>query len=119
MKRYTDSQRRRMVQSFEGSGESAVAFCRRRGVSTVSLAQWRKRYGESPAEPGGAPQTGSPWLPVMLTGPSDRQTAEGGVLYVLISGSARLEVAAGFSLREVSQLWQLLGGGVPESDHTL
>jgi hypothetical protein len=33
-----------VVKDFECGGIRAAEFCRRRGMSTVSLAQWRHRY---------------------------------------------------------------------------
>ena len=114
MRRYTDSQRQHIIRSFAASGQSAAAFCRQHGVSTVTLAQWRKRYGQSRQEPAAAPRPDRSWLPVVITGPGDSSPAESR-RYVMSVGGCRLEVPAGFAPGEVAQLWQLLAGAAPES----
>jgi hypothetical protein len=49
MRRYTEIERQRIVQAFESSTLSASAFCLREGVSTVTLARWRKRCPQETA----------------------------------------------------------------------
>ena len=114
MRRYTDSQRQHIIRSFAASGQSAAAFCRRHGVSTVTLAQWRKRFGQARQEPVAASGMAPSWLPVVITGPGDSSPAESR-RYVMSVGPCRLEVPAGFAPGEVAQLWQLLAGAAPES----
>jgi hypothetical protein len=82
MRRYTDAERRRAVKDFECGGISAAEFCRRRGMSSVSLAQWRRRYsGNAHSVPSAVP----PWLPVVIAdaGPP---TGDANVAYVMIAG---------------------------------
>ena len=107
MKRYTEGERRRLVLEYEGSPGSATAFCRKRGVSVGSLAEWRRRYraaGEGTKE--GAIR-GS-WLPVVLetvsTGPSEMHG------YVLENAAgSRMEVPERFNIDEVRALWKVIG----------
>ncbi len=40
---------RSMLQAHSQSGLSQEAFCRREGVSTTSLSNWRKRLGDDAA----------------------------------------------------------------------
>ena len=114
MRRYTETERQRIVRAFEASGLSATTFCRRWGVSTVTLAQWRKRFERTPGPAALVPASPAPWLPVVLTGAGSPPAATGAVCYRLVCGDFRLEVPAGFSPGEVRQLWQLLAGGMPE-----
>jgi hypothetical protein len=108
MNRYTETERQYMVRAFEGSGESAAAFCRRQGVSTVSLAQWRKRYAGR--HPVSGPAAASSWVPVVLTDAGAPAVAAGGVCYRMACGDFQLEVPGGFAPDEVRQLWELLAG---------
>jgi hypothetical protein len=83
MRRYTDAERRRAVKDFECGGIRAAEFCRRRGVSSVSLALWRRRYsGSTHCSPADAP----PWPPVVIVdaGP---QAVDVSVVYVMIAGT--------------------------------
>lgn len=116
MRRYTESERQRIVSTFESSGLSASAFCRRRGVSTVTLAQWRKRFQRpaGPAAPARAQGAGASWLPVVITGAASPQTGRGAASYLMVCGERRLEVPQGFAPGEVRQLWQLLTEGRPD-----
>jgi transposase-like protein len=63
MRRYTDAERRRAVKDFERASFSAAEFCRRRGMSSVSLSQWRRRYsGNAHCATAAIP----PWHPVVI-----------------------------------------------------
>jgi hypothetical protein len=82
VRQYIDAERRRAVKDFECGGIRAAEICRRRGVSSVSLAQWRRRYsGNAHYSPGAVP----PWLPVGIAdeGPP---TVDANVVYVMIAG---------------------------------
>ena len=119
MKRYSETERRRLVRAFDESGESAAAFCRRQGVTAVTLAQWRKRYSPPAgvaASPGPRPkpQSGPSWLPVVLSDGAGVPAGPDGPLYRMGRGDLRLEVPAGFDPGEVRQLWELLVSAVPE-----
>jgi hypothetical protein len=110
MRRYTDAERRRAVKDFECGGISAAEFCRRRGMSSVSLAQWRRRYsGNAHSVPAAVP----PWLPVVIAD-ADQPAADSGVVYVMIAGTRRLEVPPGFSPADVQVLWSILNGGAAQ-----
>jgi transposase-like protein len=118
MRRYTEPERQRIVRAFESSGLSATAFCRRRGVSTVTLAHWRKRC-QQPAITS-APDTmrPAPWLPVVLTDAGSLPALREGSPYLMVCGDRRLEVPPGFAPGEVRQLWQLLAEGRPALTHS-
>ncbi len=45
MKRYTERELERLVVESESWNGSVADFCRQSGVSVVSLALWRRRYG--------------------------------------------------------------------------
>ena len=55
-KHRTAQQRREMVEAFERSGLSQAAFCAREGVSTGSLANWRRDLRGDASTP--APRVG-------------------------------------------------------------
>jgi hypothetical protein len=91
MRRYADAERRRAVKDFECGGISASEFCGRRGMSSVILAQWRRRYsGNAHSVPAAVP----PWLPVVIAdaGPP---TVDPSVVYVMIAGTRRPVPAIG------------------------
>ena len=110
-KRYTETERKDFISQFHRSHLSASAFCRARGISTVSLALWRKRYAAHcpcPTQPDAAADGGAPsWVPVLVredvTRPPPVMTC-----YVLAADAGRLEVPSGFDAREVAALWQVL-----------
>ena len=119
MRRYTETERRRIVRAFESSGLSATAFCRRRGVSTVTLAHWRKRYPWTTATPAPGATRPAPWLPVVLTGAGSLSALREESRYLMVCGDCRLEVPPGFAPGEVRELWQLLAEGRPALTHRL
>ena len=105
MKRYSKVERVEIVREHERSGQSAVAFCRQRGVSAGSLANWRKRYvGAEPRTP--AVGEVLPWIPVVVT--MDGVDSDKAAGYVLAAEGLRLEVPGGFDPEETRVLWQLL-----------
>jgi transposase-like protein len=55
-KHRTGQQRREMVEAYERSGLSQAAFCEREGVSTGSLANWRRDLRGDASTP--APRVG-------------------------------------------------------------
>jgi hypothetical protein len=69
------------VKDFECGGISAAEFCRRRGMSSVSLAQWRRRYSGNAHSPTAVPS----WLPVVIAGAGPPK-ADASVVYVMIAG---------------------------------
>ncbi len=118
MRRYTEIERQRIVQAFESSTLSASAFCLREGVSTVTLARWRKRCPQETAI--SAPRRTPPasWLPVVLSDAGSPPPPRDGSRYLMVCGDCRLEVPPGFAPGEVRQLWQLLAGATgPTESH--
>jgi Transposase len=108
MRRYPDSERRRIVRDFNSSGLSAAAFCRRRGVSTVTLANWRRRFAHGDVAAEMTDQVSRPsWLPVVISGEGSSPFAR-DVVYRMLCGECRLEVPSGFAPGEVRQLWEML-----------
>jgi len=82
MSRYTDAERRRAVKDFECGGIRAAEICRRRGMSSVSLALWRRRYsGNTHSVPAAVPS----WLPVVIAD-ADPPPVDVNVVYVMIAG---------------------------------
>jgi len=112
-KRYTEAERKDFVSQFHHSHLSASAFCRAQGISTASLALWRKRYaaktqlsaGALPATDCAAPA----WVPVLVR--EDATSPPPAAGYVLAADTGRLEVPRGFDAREVAVLWQVLSAG--------
>jgi len=107
MKRYSKAERIKIIREHGRSGQSAAAFCRDRGVSAGSLADWRKRYSD--LGPGATMDGGvSPWIPVVVTG----SVGNGGMVtgYVLAVEGLRLEVPRGFDPEETRVLWQIVSG---------
>lgn len=45
MKKYTPEQIVTMLREVETGDETVEVFCRRKGISTVSLYRWRAKYG--------------------------------------------------------------------------
>jgi len=105
MKRYSEAQRVGFVTEHELSGLGAAEFCRRRGISTVSLTNWRRRQSQQKTT---RPPTGAQWLPVTIRGPGAEAGAAKPGGYVLSLAQARLEVPRGFDPDEVRSLWRLL-----------
>ena len=91
MRRYTETERQRIVRAFESSGLSATAFCRRRGVSTVTLAHWRKRYPRAAATSAPDTTLPAPWLPVILTDAASPPSLREASRYLMVCGDCRLE----------------------------
>ena len=118
MRRYIETERQRIVRAFESSGLSAAAFCRRRGVSTVTLAHWRKRYPQSATASTPVATRPAPWLPVILTDAGSPPSLREASRYLMVCGDCRLEVPPGFAPGEVRQLWQLLAEGRPALTHS-
>ncbi|MEN9283159.1 MAG: hypothetical protein RLZZ179_652 [Verrucomicrobiota bacterium] len=66
---------------FECGGIRAAEFCRRRGMSSVSLAQWWRYSGSTHSVPAAVP----PWLPVVIAS-AGPPTEDSGAVYVMIAG---------------------------------
>jgi hypothetical protein len=99
---YTEEQRIALVREHAESGLGAAAFCRLRGVSAGSLAEWRRRYG-APGQAGAADAAGG-WVSL---GVGDAP-AEAPAGYVLDLARGRLELPRGFHCGEARLLCELL-----------
>lgn len=106
MKRYTERERRELLNEYKAWNGSAAAFCRKRRVSVGSLALWRRRY--EAASVGAKDESGAGvWLPVVLE--SAGRGAGELERYVLESAAgARLKVPGSFDIAEVRRLWALI-----------
>lgn len=107
MKRYTEAERKQFISQFQRSAMSTAAFCRARGISTVSLGLWRRRYGSTRRVADVAPAPA--WVPVLLRPePPAPPHFERPAGYALTAASGRLEVPLGFDAREVAALWRIM-----------
>jgi hypothetical protein len=83
---------------FEASGLSRAAFCRREGISTMTLLRWVKEFGGAPR-----PATGAGFVEVRL----DAGSPQGGFELELARGR-RLRIPPGFSVADLERLLALL-----------
>lgn len=106
MKRYTERERRQLLNEYKAWNGSAAAFCRKRRVSVGSLVLWRRRY-EAASDRSKDDSGGGAWLPVVLESlGSGGREAE---CYVLESATgARLKIPGNFELAAVRRLWELI-----------
>ena len=73
-------------------------------MSSVSLGQWCRRYT---GKPGGDQAADAAWLPVVVSGGLTPEP-EQRTVYVMTTGTCRLEVSPGFNPQEVRSLWEIL-----------
>lgn len=100
--RYTVGQRQQLLEAFERSGLSAMAFTKQHGVSYQTFIAWlRKRRQSSEDLPPGVPA----FAEVMLQDPPPAPNA--GLRIVLPCGTA-LEVASRAALPLAAELLQSL-----------
>ena len=106
MKRYTERERRQLLDEYQDWKGSAADFCRKRRVSAGSLSLWRRRYG-AVAKGSNEDAGGRAWLPVVL-----EAAGRGGgeaERYVLESATgARIKVPGNFDMVEVRRLWEMI-----------
>lgn len=89
---------RRVLRRWKASGLSQAAFCRRAGITTVTLGRWRREFGDGDGGPRGG------FVEVRL-GPS-----AGSAAYDLELASGRhLRIPAGFDAQELERLLAVLG----------
>jgi transposase-like protein len=91
---------RRIVDEQRSSGLGAAAFCRRHGISAVSLYAWRRRL----AQAAGA----GVFVEAKVVDPSPAESA--GAIEVCLRGGRRLRVGGGFDARVLSELVRVLEG---------
>jgi hypothetical protein len=92
-----------LVAEYGASGLSQVEFCRRQGLSSATLARYRKRQAE------GSPADGNRWVAVELSG--GRAVPEGPAssgLTVALRSGRRIEVRRGFEAPTLVQLLDVL-----------
>jgi transposase-like protein len=100
--RYTAGQRQELLQAFDRSGLSAMAFSRHHGVSYQTFIAWlRKRRHSGEALPPGVPA----FAEVMLQQPSP---APGTALRIVLPCGTALEVASRAALPLAAELLQTL-----------
>jgi len=95
-------QMRAVVERWRRSGESAAAFCRRRGLRPQKLSYWKRVLGEAGpiVKRGGGGRRAPGFVPVRLVG---ADAVASGLEVVLVNGE-RVVVGEGVSrelLREV------------------
>ena len=89
---------RGMLRRWKASGLSQAAFCRRAGISTVTLGRWLREFGDGEGGSRGG------FVEVRL-GPSTAAAA-----YDLELASGRhLRIPAGFDASELDRLLAVLG----------
>ena len=86
-RRWSEAQRRRIVEESYRSGESASAVARRHGVHTSVLFRWRRRYG-TPAD------TGAGFVPVVVEAPEPSSEAAPGRMEIVLGEDVRVIVDA-------------------------
>jgi hypothetical protein len=100
--RYTVGQRQELLEAFDRSGLSAMAFSRHHGVSYQTFIAWlRKRRDSSEALPPGVPA----FAEVLL---QDPPPASGAALRIVLPCGTTLEVASRAALPLAAELLQSL-----------
>lgn len=105
MKRYSDAERKWILEEFTASGLSLAAFCRREGLCYATVSGWRKRGEGSPAQTGGGV--------TLVELQSDDQPGEAtgaGQVEVVLPGGGRVCFAAGVSVVDVARFCRELWG---------
>ena len=102
-RRRSRAEAEQLAVEYEGSGLSRVDFCRKHGLSLVSLARYRKRLAQGQAA------TGSRWLAVEVAGSkATPESRERSGLTVALSGGRRIEVGCGFDAHTLVELLGVL-----------
>jgi transposase-like protein len=100
--RYTAGQRQELLEAFDRSGLSAMAFSRQHGVSYQTFIAWlRKRRQSGEFLPPGVPA----FAEVML---QDPPTAPSAALRIVLPCGTALEVASRAALPMAAELLQTL-----------
>jgi transposase-like protein len=100
--RYTAGQRQELLEAFDRSGLSAMAFCRQHGVSYQTFIAWLRKRGQSGESlPPGVPA----FAEVMLQEPPP---APSSALRIVLPCGTALEVASRAALPLAAELLQTL-----------
>ncbi len=100
--RYTPAQRGELLEAFERSGLSAMAFSRQHGISYQTFIAWlRKRRQSCEALPPGVPA----FAEVML---QEAPPSPGAALRIVLPCGTALEVASRAALPLAAELLQTL-----------
>lgn len=86
-RRFTPSDRRRLIRRFQKSGQSAMAFCGEHDVSPSSLWRWLARMRREESNAGGLVE-----IPMMAIQAQGMQTA---AVRMDLARGTRLEIATG------------------------
>ena len=86
-RRWSEAQRRRIVEESYRSGESASAVARRHGVHTSVLFRWRRRY-RTPTD------TGAGFVPVVVEASEPSNEAAPGRMEIVLGADVRVIVDA-------------------------
>lgn len=99
--RRTPAEIAQLLEDYEKSGLSRVAFCQSRGISKNTLDLYRKRKRQSQQKAG----NGDRLVPVELTRAKPTNASE---LTVVLQCGRRIEVKRGFDAGVLAQLVELL-----------
>jgi len=89
MKRYSETERREILERLEGSGLSRAAFCRREGLCYATVGQWVKK-------PGAGLSTA-----LALVEVDGVETGGGGEVTVELPGSVKVRFGRGAGTDEI------------------
>ena len=98
MKRYTDEEKRRILEELAASGLSRAAFCRERGLCYASVGAWAKARVADSETPIGFVEVGYPTQP-SSTG-----------VEVWLSGSICVRFSPGTDSSELANFCQRMAG---------
>ena len=101
--RRTAAEIAQLLDEFEKSGLSRVAFCRSRGISKDTLDVYRRRKRQSQEKA----RNGDGLIPVELSA-AKRFASNAGDLTVVLESGRRIEVKRGFDAGVLAQLIELL-----------
>lgn len=90
---------RRVLARWEASGLSQVAFCRSEGITTVTLARWRREFGD---------ESKPPESPVRFVKVEVGGGAGSAVIEVDLASGHRLRVPPGFSAEDLERILAVL-----------
>jgi transposase-like protein len=100
--RYSQAQRTELLEAFDRSGLSAMAFARQHGISYQTFIAWLRKRRQS----GGAPQTGVPaFAEVLLQEPSP---GPGTSLRIVLSCGTAMEIPSRAALPLALEILQTL-----------
>jgi hypothetical protein len=102
--RFTPAQRQELLNAFDRSGLSAMAFARSHGVCYQTFIAWQRKRREQPTLP--TTHSGPAFAAVLLT---DRQPAgQGGALRVILPCGSTIEIPSRAALPLAVELLSFL-----------